>query len=48
MLADAGIEPGHLALTLPTDVYRAVRRQAAVEGVEPDELVAEALESQFG
>ncbi|MDZ7702445.1 MAG: hypothetical protein U5J98_10530 [Halobacteriales archaeon] len=48
VLADADIEPGQLSLSLPTDVYRAVRRQAAMEGVEPDELVAAALESQFG
>ena len=48
VLAEAGIEPGHIALDLPTDVYREVRRQAAVEGVEPDELVAEALRAQFG
>lgn len=47
-LADAGIEPGRLELTLPTDVYREVRRQAAVEGVEPDEVVADALRSKFG
>ncbi len=48
VLAEAGIEPGRLSLSLPTDVYRAVRRAAAVEGVDPDELVAEALRSEFG
>jgi hypothetical protein len=48
VLADAGIEPGRLALNLPPDIYREVRRRAAVEGVEPDELVASALEGQFG
>lgn len=48
VLAEAGIEPGQLSLTLPTHVYREVRRQAAIDGVEPDELVTEALESRFG
>lgn len=48
VLAEAGIEPGRLSLTLPADIYREVRRRAAIEGVEPDELVAEALDGQFG
>jgi hypothetical protein len=48
VLDEAGIEPGRIALSLPTDVYREVRRQAAIEGVEPDELVASTLETQFG
>jgi len=47
-LADVGFEPGRLRLTLPPTVYREVRRRAAIEGVEPDELVAAALEAQFG
>ncbi|MFB6354708.1 MAG: hypothetical protein ABEJ92_11565 [Halobacteriales archaeon] len=48
VLAEAGFEPGRLALDLPPELYREVRRRAAVEDVEPDELVAAALESQFG
>ena len=48
VLAEAGIEPGRIALTLPAATYREVRRRAAIEGVEPDELVADALEAQFG
>jgi hypothetical protein len=47
VLEESGIEPGELSVSLPTDVYREVRRRAAVEGVPPDELVAEALESEF-
>jgi hypothetical protein len=47
VLEESGIEPGEISVSLPTDVYREVRRRAAVEGVPPDELVAEALESEF-
>lgn len=47
VLEESGIEPGELSVSLPTDVCREVRRRAAVEGVPPDELVAEALESEF-
>ncbi len=48
VLSEADITPGRLVLTLPTEVYREVRRQAAVEGVEPDEIVTDALKSKFG
>ncbi len=47
VLEESGIQPGQLSVSLPTEVYREVRRRAAVEGVPPDELVAEALESAF-
>lgn len=47
VLREVGVEPGRLALTLPADVYREVRRRAAIEGIEPDELVTASLKSQF-
>ncbi|WP_135823270.1 DUF7119 family protein [Halorussus ruber] len=46
-LRDHGVTPGELALTLPTDTYRELRRTAAMEGKEPNEVVAEALESRL-
>lgn len=47
VLAEAGVEPGRLSLELPADVYREIRRRAAVEGIEPGQLVATTLEAQF-
>ena len=48
VLQETGIEPGQLTLSIPTEVYREVRRRAAVEGIRPEELVADAIESKFG
>ncbi|WP_135828114.1 DUF7119 family protein [Halorussus halobius] len=43
-LADHGVRPGELTLSLPGDTYRELRRAAAMEGEEPSAVVAEALE----
>ena len=43
-LADQGVEPGELRVKLSLDTYRDLRRLAAYEGVEPDELVDRALD----
>ena len=44
-LAEYDVVLGRLELTLPPAVYRDLRRQASLEGVEPDDLVADALEA---
>jgi hypothetical protein len=46
-LADEGIELGELTLTLPASVYQELRREAALEDVDPDDIVAHALERRF-
>ena len=46
-LAAEGIALGELTLDLPRDVYCRLRRQATLEGVEPGELVAEALDGHL-
>ncbi|WP_128477270.1 DUF7119 family protein [Halorussus pelagicus] len=46
-LADRGVRPGRLTLSLPTDTYRELRRVAAMEGRDPEEVVAEALDEKF-
>jgi hypothetical protein len=43
-LSDHGVRPGELTLSLPNDTYRELRRAAAMEGISPDEVVAEALD----
>jgi len=40
-----GVRPGELSLSLPAANYRELRRRASLEGVEPDEVIAEALET---
>lgn len=44
-LAARGIASGGIELGLPTEVYRELRRRAAVADREPSEMVAEALEA---
>ena len=43
-LRDHGVTPGELSLSLPNDIYRDLRRTAAMEGKDPEEVVAEALD----
>jgi hypothetical protein len=43
-LAREGVTPGELTLALPTDTYAALRRRAALEGVDPAVIVADALD----
>ena len=38
---------GELTLTLPPETYRELRRRAALEDLEPDTLVADALDRRF-
>ena len=44
-LAANGIEPGRTELSLSLEVYRELRRRAAVENRDPAEMASEALES---
>jgi hypothetical protein len=41
---DAGVELGRLRLRLPPDTYVELRRRASMENVEPDDVVADALD----
>jgi len=42
-LRETGVELGRLTLSLPPETYRELRRHAALEGVDPDEVVDAAL-----
>lgn len=42
-LAAEGIDLGQLSVSLPPETYRELRRHAALEETEPDEIVAHAL-----
>ena len=44
-LSDHGVTPGEMTLSLPGDTYRELRRVAALEGKQPEDVVADALES---
>ncbi|WP_255192589.1 DUF7119 family protein [Natronobeatus ordinarius] len=46
-LAEYDVTLGELELTLPPTVYRDLRQRASLEGVEPDDLVADALEASL-
>jgi hypothetical protein len=46
-LAAEGVTLGELTMELPPGIYRELRRRAALEDVEPDEIVATALERRF-
>ena len=43
-LSEQGVTPGELTLSLPGDTYRQLRRAAAMEGREPEEVVSDALD----
>lgn len=43
-LAAEGIDLGQLSLSLPPNIYRELRRRAALEEVDPEDIVTEALE----
>jgi hypothetical protein len=40
-----GVPPGEVTLDLPPETYRELRRQAALRGVDPSTLVAEAFDA---
>ncbi|SIQ66571.1 hypothetical protein SAMN05421858_0010 [Haladaptatus litoreus] len=42
-----GVTPGEVTLSLPPEVYRELRRQAALTGEEPESVVARALEREL-
>ncbi|PSP51943.1 hypothetical protein BRC67_06365, partial [Halobacteriales archaeon QH_3_68_24] len=42
-LREEGVTLGEITLELPPDVYQELRRRAALEGVNPSEIVADAL-----
>ncbi|WP_435067429.1 DUF7119 family protein [Haloplanus sp. C73] len=44
-LADRGLTLGEMTITLPPDQYIELRRRASVENVDPDDLLAEALDA---
>jgi hypothetical protein len=44
-LAEVDVDLGRVELSLPPDTYRALRRQAALEDADPDDLVADALDA---
>ncbi|WP_336035465.1 DUF7119 family protein [Halobacterium yunchengense] len=43
VLESLGVTPGELAVELPSDVYRDLRRHATVADRDPDDVVADAL-----
>lgn len=46
-LAAEGIDLGQLSMSLPPGIYRELRRHAALEETDPDEIVARALGEYF-
>jgi hypothetical protein len=42
-----GITLGEMTVTLPPGVYQELRRRAALDGVDPDDVVADALDRRF-
>ena len=46
-LRDRGVTPGELTIALPANLYRELRRRAALTDADPDDLVAEALGTYF-
>ncbi|WP_158055366.1 DUF7119 family protein [Halorussus halophilus] len=44
-LSNHGVTPGELTLSLPSETYRELRRAAAMEGKQPEDVVADALET---
>jgi hypothetical protein len=46
-LADRGVELGRISLSLPPEVYRELRRRAALGDVDPEDVVTRALRSTF-
>ena len=46
-LDEDGVTLGRMAVTLPPRVYQELRREAALEDVDPDDIVAGALERRF-
>ena len=43
-LAAEGVDLGELSLSLPPEIYRELRRRAALEDVDPEDVVTDALE----
>ncbi|WP_247003052.1 DUF7119 family protein [Halosolutus gelatinilyticus] len=46
-LADHGVGLGTIELTLSPETYRDLRRRASIDGVDPGDLVTEALDEYF-
>ncbi|WP_458187777.1 DUF7119 family protein [Haladaptatus sp. NG-WS-4] len=46
-LREHGVTPGRMTLTLPSEVYRELRRDAALNGEKPEDVVVRALEREF-
>jgi hypothetical protein len=46
-LADRDVRLGSIALDLPPEVYRELRRRAALDSTDPDDVVTRALEREF-
>lgn len=47
-LENRGFQPSTLEVTLPAAVYRELRRRAALDDVDPDAIVDDALRERFG
>ena len=46
-LREEGVTIGEITLELPAGIYQELRRRAALEGIEPSEIVADALRRRF-
>ncbi len=46
-LDDHGVTVGEITVTLPADAYQQLRREAALQNTDPDELVSDALDEYF-
>ncbi|PSP47106.1 hypothetical protein BRC60_08880 [Halobacteriales archaeon QH_1_68_42] len=46
-LREEGVTLGEITLELPAGIYQELRRRAALEGIEPSEIVADALRRRF-
>lgn len=46
-LRETGVEPGDLALSLPVEAYRELRREASMRNATPGEVVADLLDDRY-
>lgn len=46
-LREEGVTLGEITLEFPAGIYQELRRRAALEGIEPSEIVADALRRRF-
>ncbi|MDX1747205.1 MAG: hypothetical protein R3324_14815, partial [Halobacteriales archaeon] len=46
-LRNHGVTPGEVTISLPPDLYRDLRRRAALTDADPDDVIAQALRAFF-